>query len=384
MNKTLEKAKNSFTEIFGKNADAIYYAPGRVNLIGEHTDYNNGFVLPCAINRGTSMAVGNRGDRQFNVIALDHNSEQNQWQSELPIESDHNQTWSNYLRGVNEQFLKKNLSPNGMDIVVTGDIPLGAGLSSSASFCVAFATAINLTNRFGLSPTEAALLCQAAENEFVGCNCGIMDPLISVTGRQNHAMLIDCGNLTYKAIELPAGLQVIIVDSKVTRGLVNSEYNKRREQCEQAAKIMKISSLREADLELLEKYKHLMEDPAYRRARHVITENIRTLQAAESLQKTDYATLSRLMLESHASMRDDFEITTNEIDYLVEIISTVLQDEGGVRMTGGGFGGCVVALAPSYMSQAVLDTVEKHYFSETGLKAEIHLCVASSGARNME
>ncbi|MBN1378150.1 MAG: galactokinase [Gammaproteobacteria bacterium] len=384
MHRLIQKVTQSFSESFNKDSEVVFHAPGRVNLIGEHTDYNNGFVLPCAIDRGTYMAIGIRSDNLINVVAVDNNGQNSQWQSVLPIEKDKDQSWANYLRGVNEQFLKRKLEPMGMDVVVTGNIPQGAGLSSSAALCVVFATAINSINRFDFSPTELALLCQAAENEYVGCNCGIMDQLISVAGQENHALLIDCSNLSYKPIEMPNDMQVIIVDSKVSRGLVGSKYNKRRKRCEQAANIMQVNSLRDADLDLLHRHKDKMEVPTFHRARHVITENLRTQEAALALRSNDYGSLSRLMRGSHVSMRDDFEITTSEIDYLVEIIDSVLHDRGGVRMTGGGFGGCVVALAPSALGQLVVDAVNNLYPEKTGLIAEIHMCIASSGAGKIE
>jgi galactokinase len=384
MNKLYQKTVNAFSAAFNKEPDAIFQAPGRVNLIGEHTDYNNGFVLPCAIDRATCIAIGVRPDDRIKVIAMDRDGQHSEWQSLLPMPQDTVHPWANYLLGVNEQFLKKGMQPTGMDVVVTGNIPLGAGLSSSASFCVVFATAINSLNGFSLAPVEIALLCQAAENEFVGCNCGIMDQLISVAGRKNHALLIDCRDLSYQPIRLPDDMQVIIVDSKVTRGLVGSKYNQRRKRCEDAAKTMHIESLREAEYHELLACRKLMEDTTFRRARHVVTENIRTQEAAYALRESDYGTLSRLMRESHASMRDDFEITTGEIDYLVKIIDSVLQDRGGVRMTGGGFGGSVVVLTPVTLSQLVIDTVNNLYRKETGLIAEIHICTASDGAGKID
>ena len=384
MNTLYRKVTGCFSVLFSKPPDAVFQAPGRVNLIGEHTDYNNGFVLPCAIDRTTCMAIGIRNDNRINVIAMDYYEQSSQWQSTLPVEKDLDQPWSNYLRGVNEQFLIKNMQPAGMDIVVAGDIPMGAGLSSSASFCVVFATAINSLNKLGLAPVQIALLCQAAENEFVGCNCGIMDQLISVAGQKNHALLIDCGDLSYRPIRLPETMQVIIVDSKVTRGLVDSKYNKRRERCEEAARIMHIESLRKAEYHELLACRNRMEDATFRRARHVVTENLRTEKATQALQQGDYITLSRLMRESHASMRDDFEITTGEIDYLVKIIDSALCNRGGVRMTGGGFGGCVVVLAPTALGQLIIDTVNNLYQKETGLIAEVHICTASNGAGEIE
>lgn len=369
-----------FRDHCGAAPEAVFHAPGRVNLIGEHTDYNQGFVLPCAIDRRTYMAVRTRTDGVFRVISANMGNQTSQWRSAEPPAADDGNPWADYLRGVHEQFLKQGRAVSGMDIVTLGDIPQGAGLSSSASFCVAFATAINEMMGFGLSATEIALLCQAAENEFVGCNCGIMDQLISAAGRQQHALLIDCRNLEYRAIALPADMGIVIINSKVSRGLVDSEYNDRRRQCEAAAAAVRAVSLREVSMDRLLEGESFMNPVSFRRARHVVSENARTEAASTALAAGDYAALSKLMAASHVSMRDDFEITTREIDFLVSIVGRVLGNQGGVRMTGGGFGGCVVALAPKRFSQKIIEAVTEHYPREAGLTAEIYLCSTSEGA----
>lgn len=384
MKELYRKVTELFSEHFGAEPEAVFQAPGRVNLIGEHTDYNGGFVLPCAIDRYTLVAIKVRADNRFRVVAANIGNRASQWDSSLPIEADSENPWSNYLRGVNEQFLKRGKKPVGMDVMVLGDIPQGAGLSSSASLSVVFAAAINHTGNLGLSAVEVALLCQAAENEFVGCRCGIMDQLISAAGRQQHALLIDCRDLSYKEVNLPSEVSVTIIDSKVSRGLVGSEYNLRRSQCEEAAAVLQVESLREASMESLLANEGLMSASAFKRARHVISENERTKAAADALSSGDFAALSRFMGASHASMRDDFEITTPEIDFLVEVVGQVLGDRGGVRMTGGGFGGCVVALAPESYSRKISDAVTEHYPRKTGLNPEIHFCNAGDGAGRIE
>lgn len=380
MSELYDKVVRLFSEHYGEDPEAVFYAPGRVNLIGEHTDYNGGFVLPCAIDRHTYLAIKTRADHRFRVVAANLGHRISEWRSSLPISSDSENSWSNYLRGVNEQFLKRGKTPIGMDIMVLGNIPQGAGLSSSAAFSVAFATAVNYVGHLGMSAVEIALLCQAAENEFVGCKCGIMDQLISAAGKRQHALLIDCRSLDYKAINLPADAAIVIIDSKVSRGLVDSEYNTRRSQCEEAAAALRVGSLREASMDSLLVNENLMGAEPFRRARHIISENERTTAAAEALSASDYTALSGLMAASHASMRDDFEITTPEIDFLVEIVARVLGNKGGVRMTGGGFGGCVVVLAPKTYSEKIIDAVTENYAGKTGLTAEIHLCIASDGA----
>lgn len=380
MRELRDKLVRLFEEHCGAAPDAVFHAPGRVNLIGEHTDYNQGFVLPCAIDRRTYMAVKARSDGMFRVVSANMGSQTSQWRSTEPPASDDRNPWADYLRGVHEQFLKKGKAVSGLDVVTLGDIPQGAGLSSSASFCVAFATAVNDMMGFGLSATEIALLCQAAENEFVGCNCGIMDQLISAAGREQHALLIDCRSLGYRAIALPADMAIVIVNSKVARGLVDSEYNVRRRQCEEAAAALGAVSLREVKMDRLLEGEPLMDPVSFRRARHIVSENARTEEAAAALAVGDYAALSKLMAASHVSMRDDFAITTREIDFLVEIVGRILGDQGGVRMTGGGFGGCVVALAPKRFSGRIVDAVMEQYPRATGLDPEIYLCSSGQGA----
>lgn len=380
MRELRDKLVRLFEEHCGAAPDAVFHAPGRVNLIGEHTDYNQGFVLPCAIDRRTCMAVRTRADGMFRVISANMGNQTSQWRSWEPPAADDLNPWADYLRGVHEQFLKRGKAVSGLDVAILGDIPQGAGLSSSASFCVAFATAINNVMGFGLSATEIALLCQAAENEFVGCNCGIMDQLIAAAGREQHALLIDCRDLDYRAIALPADMAIVIINSKVSRGLVDSEYNDRRRQCEEAAAALQAASLREVSMGRLLEGEPLVDPVSFRRARHVVGENARTEAAAAALAAGDYAALSKLMAASHVSMRDDFAITTREIDFLVEIVGGILGNQGGVRMTGGGFGGCVVALAPERFSGRIAEAVMEQYPRVTGLDPEIYCCGTSDGA----
>ncbi|HEX5056449.1 MAG TPA: galactokinase [Gammaproteobacteria bacterium] len=380
MRELIERLTGSFRNYFRVEPQGIFQAPGRVNLIGEHTDYNQGFVLPCAIDRRTYMAVRTRSDGRLRVVSANMDGRASEWLASNPPPADRDNPWANYLRGVHAQFLKQGRAVSGMDILTLGDIPQGAGLSSSASFCVVFATAVNHVMGAGMSALQIALLCQAAENEFVGCNCGIMDQLISAAGRERHALLIDCRSLEYQPVALPDDMDAVIINSKVARGLIGSGYNDRRRQCEAAAAALKAGSLRDVGMAELLADETVMDPVCFRRARHVITENARTKAAALALAGGDYAALGGLMAASHISMRDDFAITTPEIDFLVSTVGCVLQNRGGVRMTGGGFGGCVVALAPKQLSGRIIDAVNAHYPSETGLKAEIYLCNAGEGA----
>jgi galactokinase len=369
----------TFQQFYGESPALVAHAPGRVNLIGEHTDYNEGFVFPAAINFGTWVAAAKRSDDVINVTAMDYDNQQNEF-ALTDIQYDENQGWANYVRGVVKVLKEAMPEFSGANLLVTGNVPQGAGLSSSASFEIAILKAMSALYALPLDGVKAALLGQKAENTFVGCSCGIMDQLISAMGNEGQAMLLDCQSLDIQHSPLPDSHQIVIINSNVKRGLVDSEYNLRREQCEQGAAILGVSSLREANMTMLEEAKPRMSDVVYRRAKHIITENQRTLEASEALKVGDIKTVSTAMAQSHVSMRDDFEITVRPIDYLVEIIDEVLGNTGGVRMTGGGFGGCVVALAPTDKVDAVKQVVADKYFDETGYHADIYVCTATQGA----
>ncbi|MGS0692116.1 galactokinase [Shewanella sp. 30m-9] len=383
MSNPAQRANKLFVQTFGTQADELYCAPGRVNLIGEHTDYNDGFVLPAAINFHTAIVVKRRDDLRFRAVSDAFPGEIEEWvfgEEGVPVKNH----WSNYLKGFTAAMATSGLAPKGLDLAVVSNVPMGAGLSSSAALEVAFGTAVNDCSQIKLSPLAIAQLAQRGENQFVGCACGIMDQMISALGEQDHALLIDCLDLDSEAVSIPDSLSLIIINSNVQRGLVDSEYNLRREQCEQAAAHFGLESLRDLDLASLEAGKSELTEACYKRAKHVITENRRTQNAAWALESADIAKVSRLMAESHASMRDDFEITTTEIDYLVEIIANVIGERGGVRMTGGGFGGCVVALVDHALTDAVVEIVEQKYAEKTGLEADIYLCNACDGAKRID
>lgn len=375
-----EKVLAVFQTSFGCEPDLFVRAPGRVNLIGEHTDYNDGFVLPCAIDYETVVAIQRRDDDQVVVIAADYANQRDEFSLVQPIEPHADQLWSNYIRGVVKYLLEKDVSLKGLNMVVAGNVPQGAGLSSSASLEVAIGESFNQAYQLGLSPAAIALNGQEAENKFVGCNCGIMDQMISASGRQDHALLLDCRSLETRLIPMPTDLAVLIVNSNVRRGLVDSEYNTRRQQCETAARHYGVKALRDLDLATLEAGKAGLDEACYRRARHVVGENARTLAAADALAQGDLVRLGELMGQSHAAMRDDFEITVPPIDGLVEIIKARIGSEGGVRMTGGGFGGCVVALLRPEKVAEVIAVVEAEYPARFGLKADCYVCRASAGA----
>lgn len=373
-----------FTNTFGHQPTHFFQAPGRVNLIGEHTDYNDGFVLPCAIDYQAMIAVSPRDDQKVVATAHSFDGQVSEFELSLPIAHSEEAFWSNYVRGVATVLMEKGMDLKGVNIAIIGNVPQGAGLSSSA--CLEVVTGLTLTRMAGLdvSLKELALIGQQAENEFVGCKCGIMDQMISACGKEDHAMLLDCRSLDTRLVSIPTSAAVVIINSNVKRGLVDSEYNTRREQCEAAAKYFGVKALRDITLTQLEAAKGDLDDLTYRRARHVVTENDRTEAAAEVLAVGDLVAMGELMARSHASMRDDFEITVPAIDAIVEIVKNVIGSEGGVRMTGGGFGGCVVALVPQDKVVAVKQAVEQHYPQRSnGLSADIYVCRASNGASEL-
>ncbi|MEM6159968.1 galactokinase [Erwinia sp. P6884] len=369
-----------FNDKFGYAASHTIQAPGRVNLIGEHTDYNDGFVLPCAIDYQTVIACAKRDDRTVRVIAADYENQEDSFSLDEPIMQHKDQMWSNYVRGVVKHLQQRNKDFNGMDMVISGNVPQGAGLSSSASLEVAVGTVFQQLWHLPLEGADIAVNGQEAENQFVGCNCGIMDQLISALGKKDHAMLLDCRTLGTRPVPMPEDIAVVIINSNFRRNLVGSEYNTRREQCETGARFFTQPSLRDVELSQFQAVEHELDPLVAKRVRHVLTENARTLEAADALAKGDLARMGVLMAESHASMRDDFEITVPPIDTLVEIVKESLGDSGGVRMTGGGFGGCIVALMPLDRVESVRAAVAEQYEAKSGIKETFYVCKASEGA----
>jgi len=374
-----ELALQLFEQQFKRSAELVCHAPGRVNLIGDHTDYNDGFVLPAAINYGTTIAASMRDDKVVKVYAHDCDQQTNEF-SLSEIVFDQQMMWSNYVKGTLQALMKKHPEIKGANLVVTGNVPQGAGLSSSASFEIAILKAFAQLYQLDLDGVNAALIGQQAENDFVGCNCGIMDQLISSMGQQGHAMLLDCKDLSFEDAPIPDELAIFIVNSNVKRGLVDSAYNLRRQQCEAVAKHFGVSALREITIEQLNAEQDKIEPELFKRARHVVSENTRAVNTLKALKANDMARVSAEMKASHISLRDDFEVTTKEMDGLVEMIDSVLGTKGGVRMTGGGFGGCVVALVPTALVEQVKDVVNSNYEKEFGLKPSIYHCTASQGA----
>ncbi|WP_305405137.1 galactokinase [Photobacterium leiognathi] len=380
MSDLISNVKHAFTAVLGYQPSHLIQAPGRVNLIGEHTDYNDGFVLPCAINYQTVVAATPRTDNIIRVVSVDYDNATDEFDLTQTIEFQQDNMWANYIRGVVKCLLERGFTFTGADIAVTGNVPQGAGLSSSAALEVVIGQTFKVLYNLEISQADIALNGQQAENQFVGCNCGIMDQMISAEGRENHAMLLDCRSLETQAVSMPEDMAVVIINSNKKRGLVDSEYNTRRQQCEEAARIFGVKALRDVTIEQFNAKAHELDELVAKRARHVITENDRTVEAATALRNHDMKRMAELMAQSHASMRDDFEITVFEVDTLVEIVKDVIGEQGGVRMTGGGFGGCIVALVPPTLVDDVKAAVEAKYQAATGLKESIYVCQAKDGA----
>jgi galactokinase len=374
-----DKARVALQQTFGRDHAGVVQAPGRVNLIGEHTDYNDGFVLPCAIDRAAVVAWAPRDDGVVRVVAVDAGGQTDRFALAAPIERRDDAPWTHYVRGMaRELVLRHGLPPAGADLAIAGDVPAGAGLSSSAALELAVGHALLAATGRTLDATTLARAAQRAENEFVGCRCGVMDQLVSARGVAGHALLIDCRSLAAHPIALPPGSAVLIAHSRVRRGLVDSAYNERRAACEAAARALGVAALRDALLPDLMRAE--LDATTRRRARHVVTENRRTTDAAAALARGDLRAMGELMAASHASMRDDFEITVPAIDALAALMHRSIGGEGGARMTGGGFGGCVVALLPADRVAAVRRAVEAGYRSPEGEPALVFECRASDAA----
>lgn len=374
-----QKAIEAFREYFKSEPTMLSHAPGRVNLIGEHTDYNDGFVMPCAIRFGTAMAAKKNGTDKMRVLAVDVDGDFDEFPVTADMQKHESKTWSNYLRGVTMLIAKKGCKFEGLDVAICGNVPLGAGLSSSAALEVCFGNLISQAFGLNIALQDIALIGQAAE-AFIGCKCGIMDQTISACGKKGHALMLDCRSLEKTLVPVPSNLEVLIVNSNVKHALVGGEYNERREQCENAARIIGVKALRDATMDMLDAVKDKMDDVTYRRARHVITEDERVLKAVEAFRAGDLAKLATLMYASHCSMRDDFEITIPEIDGLVEIMREAIGENAAVRMTGGGFGGSVVAVVEPAKVPAIKAAIDAKYEALAGRKATVIETYAADGA----
>jgi galactokinase len=383
MNKANELL-TSFKSHFGARA-SVYRAPGRVNLIGEHTDYNEGFVLPAAIGFSCWVGIASRDDRKLVLYSENFKETREVELDELRARSGH---WSDYPLGVAWALREAGYRLRGADIYFAGDVPLGAGLSSSAAIEVSTGYALLSAAGHAIDRTKLALLCQRAENEFVGARVGIMDQFVSCHGRAGHALMIDCRSLEFRALKLPAKVSLVICNTMVKHKLQASEYNVRRAECEEAirklsAAMPAIRSLRDVSVEQLAQNQSLLSDTLYRRSRHIISENQRVRDVADLFERGRTEGLRELMKASHESMRDDYEISCRELDAMVEIAG---HQRGlyGARMTGGGFGGCTINFVDVEHAAEFQRRVAVEYESTIGLHPDIYLCGASQGAELVE
>lgn len=373
--------QQQFARMFGTDAQ-VFRAPGRINLIGEHTDYNDGFVMPAAIDAATFCAMAKRTDRQLVLHSLNyHETVAFDLDEAVPRAQQH---WSDYPRGVAVMLARAGFALPSANLLFHGEVPLGAGLSSSAAIEMATAGVLLASADKTLDCAELAQLCQRAESEFVGLRCGIMDQFISCHGRARYAMLLDCRTLAYRWLCLPDTVRLVVCNTMIRHTLANSEYNLRRADCELgvtrlAGLLPGITALRDVSLETLEAHRHALPEPIFRRCRHVVTENARTLAAAEALEQGDLQQFGELMDASHRSLRDDYEVSCPELDLLVRLASGI---EGvyGARMMGGGFGGSTINLVRADCVAAFSQAVATEYGKATGTAPEIYAFAAADGA----
>jgi galactokinase len=389
MDKILNDLQIKFEEVFQTKSDASYFAPGRVNLIGEHTDYNGGHVFPCSLDFGTYLLLRKRDDKQLRFYSVNFDA---LGVIEVNLETlvyDKKDNWTNYPKGVIDVMQKLgNDVPHGFDFLFFGNIPNGAGLSSSASVEMVTAVAVDDVFGFGIDRVELVKISQRAENEFVGVNCGIMDQFAIGMGKKDHAILLDTNTLKYEYAKLEMdGVSIVIANTNKRRGLADSKYNERRSECELAVEQLNtkldIKTLGELSVEEFEANKELIEsEVVYRRARHAVTENIRTKRSVEALRNNDLKLFGELMNQSHISLRDDYEVTGNELDTLV---SFAWEANGvlGARMTGAGFGGCTVSLVKDENVDEFIETVGKKYEEAIGYKADFYVANIGDGAMKL-
>ncbi len=383
-----KELKETFISLYGegKNEIHIFFSPGRVNLIGEHTDYNGGYVFPCALSFGTYLVL-RRNDRRMVRFATTNFDHRGEVKLDEPFEKE-GKSWFNYPVGVLNELRNKSKEIEGVDLLYSGDIPNGAGLSSSASIEMVTAFAMNEIFAFGKDRMELVKISQSAENNFVGVNCGIMDQFASAMGASDHALFLNCDTLDYERVPLKLdGMKIVIANTNKRRGLADSKYNERRAQCESAVesirKEKKIKHLSDLNLDEFNALSHLISDETEkRRARHVITENTRTLAAIEALNKGDIISFGQLMNQSHDSLRDDYEVTGKELDTLVEEARKV---EGtiGSRMTGAGFGGCTVSIVEEDQVETFIREVGLRYKERTGLSADFYVAEIGDGSKRI-
>ncbi len=371
-----------FQKHYGRPPRWIVAAPGRVNVIGEHTDYNDGFVLPMAIERYAVMAADNAAAAGKWSVYDTHFKESAVIDISAPVTKGQPK-WSNYIRGVLAGFQNRGAKIPALEVAFMSTVPLGGGLSSSAALEVCTATLMEAALGKNIDPVDKALLAQTAEHEFAGVPCGIMDQFISALGREGHLLLLDCRTRKTELVPMTdESVELLVINTNVKHELGSGEYAKRRAECESAAKILGVASLRDATADQLEMAKGKMSEVVYRRARHVIGEIERTVHAAEGIRASNWPTVGQLMYASHASLRDDYEVSCKELDAVVEIAEDIGYKGGiyGCRMTGGGFGGCCVALVKASAAEAITQKMAADYKAKTGIEAAIFASRPAAGA----
>ena len=376
MNPTAEAVRSTFAQFVGSQTPILVRAPGRVNLIGEHTDYNDGFVLPMAIDRAVWVALQPRSDRQVIVHSLDFNDTVS-FSCDDPGQA--TRGWADYIKGTTWALTHMGFSLQGWQGVMAGDVPIGAGLSSSAATEMVITRAFSAAAGWDWQPVRMAQVGNLAERQWVGIQSGIMDQMVSAGARRGHALWLDCGTLQMEHIPLPGEMRVAVLDTSTRRGLVNSAYDERVRQCLHAAHLLGVASLREVDESILDAHQGDLNEVTFRRARHVISENRRVLQAVQALRAGSLEEFGDLLNQSHQSLRDDYEVSSPALD---QIVACALQAPGclGARMTGAGFGGCAVAVLQADAAGEFTTCVSQAYHEVSGLTASVFICSAEAGA----
>ncbi|MCX2584080.1 galactokinase [Pedobacter sp. MR22-3] len=377
----IERLKNAFKEIY-QTEPILVKSPGRINIIGEHTDYNGGFVMPAAINKAIYVAVSKRDDEEIHLYS---ESYQASYTSSVSAIKKSDLSWANYVLGVADQLVNRGYKIGGFNLYLDGNVPLGAGLSSSAALECATAFALDHMNELGISQMDLALISQKAEHVFAGVNCGIMDQFASVFGKQNHAVLLDCRSMEYEYIPLALeGHKLVLLNTNVKHSLSDSAYNQRRAQCEQgvawiSAHHPEVSSLRDADLKMLDTFVKPNDAEVYQKCKYVVEEIGRIQKAAEALKQGNLVALGKLMLETHEGLSQEYEVSCKELDFLVNYVKD-LDHVLGARMMGGGFGGCTINIVKNEEIDALISEVSALYEKEFGLSLDAYVVETADGS----
>jgi len=377
----IERLKSTFRDIY-QTEPILVKSPGRINIIGEHTDYNGGFVMPAAIDKAIYVAVSKRDDE---AIHLYSESYQVSYTSSVAAIEKSNLSWANYVLGVADQMVKRGYKISGFNLYLDGNVPLGAGLSSSAALECATAFALDYLNDLGISQMDLALISQKAEHVFAGVNCGIMDQFASVFGKQDHAVLLDCRTMEYEYIPLALeGYKLVLLNTNVKHSLSDSAYNKRRSQCEQGVAWIsthhpEVTSLRDANVNMLEEFVKPKDAEVYQKCKYVVEEIGRIQKAAEALKQGDLVALGKLMFETHEGLSQDYEVSCKELDFLVDYVKD-LDHVLGARMMGGGFGGCTINIVKNENIDALISEVSVLYEKEFGLSIDVYLVETANGS----